>query len=87
MRDNDIALIFNISVRGLQARVLREEWERREQLERLQKEQQDLLESEKLKRLEFERKQQDNERQLQGILLFTKKCSSFYFSNYKNENA
>lgn len=50
----------------MQARVLREEWERREQLERLQKEQQDLLESEKLKRLEFERKQHDNERQLEG---------------------
>ena len=62
-------------MRGLQARVLREEWERREELERLQKEQQDLLESEKLKRLEFERKQQENERQLQG----------YYTTNYSKD--
>lgn len=56
-----------ITVRGLQARVLREEWEKREQLEKLQEEQQKLLEMEKMKRLEFERMQQENERQLQGI--------------------
>lgn len=56
-----------IAVRSLQARVLREEWEKREQLERLQQEQQELLEMEKMKRLEFERMQQENERQLQGI--------------------
>lgn len=55
------------TVRNLQARVLREEWERREQLEKLQQEQQDLLEMEKMKRLEFERKQQENEHQLRGI--------------------
>ena len=52
-------------VRSLQARVLCEEWEKREQLERLQQEQQELLESEKLKRLEFEQKQRENEQQLQ----------------------
>lgn len=56
-----------VAVRSLQARVLREEWEKREQLERLQQEQQELLEMEKMKRLEFERMQQENERQLQGI--------------------
>lgn len=55
-----------VAVRSLQARVLREEWEKREQLERLQQEQQELLEMEKNKRLEFERMQQKNERQLQG---------------------
>lgn len=58
------------TVRNLQARVLREEWERREQLEKLQQEQQDLLEMEKMKRLEFERKQQENEHQLRGIVNF-----------------
>jgi hypothetical protein len=35
-------------------------------MERLQQEQQELLEVEKLKRMEFELKQQKNERQLQG---------------------
>lgn len=58
------------AVRSLQARVLREEWEKREQLERLQQEQQELLEMEKMKRLEFERMQQENERQLQGTIFF-----------------
>lgn len=53
-------------MRGLQARVLREEWEKREQMERLQQEQEELLELEKLKRIEFELKQQNNERQLKG---------------------
>lgn len=56
-----------ITVRNLQARVLREEWEKREQLEKLQQEQQELLEMEKMKRLEFERMQQKNEQQLHGI--------------------
>lgn len=49
--------------------MLKEEWERREQLEKLQQEQQELLESERLKRLEFERKQQENEDKLRGNLL------------------
>lgn len=56
-----------ITVRNLQARVLREEWEKREQLEKLQQEQQQLLEMEKTRRLEFEQMQQKNERQLQGM--------------------
>lgn len=47
--------------------MLREEWEKREQLERLQQEQQELLEMEKMKRMEFERMQKKNEQQLQGI--------------------
>ena len=38
-------------------------------MERLQQEQQKLLELEKLKRIEFEVKQQENERQLQGSIL------------------
>ena len=59
--------LYNILVRNLQARVLREEWEKREQMERLQQEQQELLELEKLKRMEFEVKQQNNERQLKGL--------------------
>ena len=56
-------------MRNLQARVLREEWEKREQMERLQLEQQELLELEKLKRMEFELKQENNERQLQGKIM------------------
>lgn len=42
-------------------------------MERLQQEQQQLLEMEKMKRLEFERMQQENERQLQGNVFELKK--------------
>ncbi|CAH0390572.1 unnamed protein product [Bemisia tabaci] len=52
-------------VRNLQARVLREEWEKREELERLQEEQRLLLEQERQKRREFEQKQREKETQLQ----------------------
>uniref|UniRef100_A0A023F3R7 Putative pleckstrin similarity domain protein n=2 Tax=Triatoma infestans TaxID=30076 RepID=A0A023F3R7_TRIIF len=51
-------------VRNLQARVLREEWEKREELEQLQEEQRMLLEQERAKRREFEIKQKEKEEQL-----------------------
>ncbi|KAI5719051.1 hypothetical protein M8J76_004276 [Diaphorina citri] len=44
--------------------ILREEWEKREELERLQSEQKALLEQERRKREEFERKQKEKEAQL-----------------------
>jgi len=47
-------------------RVLREEWEKREELERLQEEQKLLLEQEREKRKEFEIKQREKENQLLG---------------------
>lgn len=47
-------------------RVLREEMEHREKLERLQEEQKALLESEREKRMEFEKQQKDKEAQLLG---------------------
>lgn len=47
-------------------RVLREEWEKREELERLQDEQKILLEQEREKRMEFEKKQREKEAQLLG---------------------
>ena len=53
-------------VRTLQARILNEEWARRETLERLQEEQKTLLEAERKKREEFERLQNDKEQQLRG---------------------
>lgn len=49
-------------------RVLREEWEKREELERLQEEQRLLLEQEREKRKEFEIKQREKENQLIGII-------------------
>ncbi len=54
-----------------QARILNEEWARRETLERLQEEQKSLLEAERKKREEFERTQTDKERQLKGISTFS----------------
>lgn len=51
-------------VRALQARVLAEEWEKREELEQLQKEQFTLYEEEKQKRIEYEKLQQEKEREL-----------------------
>jgi len=50
-------------------RVLREEWEKREELERLQEEQRILLEQEREKRIEFERRQREKEAQLIGKFL------------------
>lgn len=47
-------------------RVLREEWEKREELERLQEEHILLLEQEREKRKEFEIKQREKENQLLG---------------------
>lgn len=55
--------------RNLQARVLREEWERREELERLQEEQRKMLAEETKKRQEFERQQEEKDSQLRGMLL------------------
>ena len=52
--------------RNLQARVLREEWAKREELERLQQEQQMLLEEEQRKRRAFELLQKDQEKKLRG---------------------
>lgn len=51
---------------SLQARILNEEWARRETLERLQEEQRALLDSERKKREEFERMQTEKEVQLRG---------------------
>ena len=49
-----------------QARILNEEWARRETLERLQEEQKSMLEHERRKREEFERQQNEKEGQLRG---------------------
>lgn len=54
--------------RNLQARVLREEWERREELEQLQDEQRRMLAEETKKRQEFERQQEEKDSQLRGML-------------------
>lgn len=54
-------ICFNVTFR-----VLAEEWERREELERLQKEQNKMLEEERLKRKEFERLQAEKEAQFRG---------------------
>ena len=59
---------FNASF-YFQARILNEEWARRETLERLQEEQRGMLESERKKREEFERAQTDKEKQLRGKLI------------------
>lgn len=55
-------------------RVLREEMEHREKLERLQEEQKALLELEREKRMEFEKQQQDKEEQLSGIISLPLTC-------------
>lgn len=47
-------------------RVLAEEWERREELERLQEEQNKMLEEERLKRKQFEMLQAEKEAQFRG---------------------
>lgn len=70
-----MCVCVNYTVRNLQARVLREEWEKREQLEKLQQEQQELLEMEQMRRLEFEQMQQKNEQQLQGTLNIVRKLN------------
>ena len=46
--------------------MLREEWEKRDELERLQEEQRILLDQEREKRREFEEMQRGKETQLQG---------------------
>ena len=51
---------------AFQARILNEEWARRETLERLQEEQKSMLEHERKKREEFERQQNEKETQLRG---------------------
>ncbi|ENN75968.1 hypothetical protein YQE_07502, partial [Dendroctonus ponderosae] len=51
-------------VRALQARVLAEEWEKRDELERLQCEQKMLLDEERIKRQEYEERQREKEEQL-----------------------
>ena len=56
-----------VHIKSFQARILNEEWARRETLERLQEEQKAMLESERKKREEFEREQNDKEKQLRGI--------------------
>ena len=58
--------ITSLTTSLIQARILNEEWARRETLERLQEEQKAMLESERKKREEFERMQTDKERQLRG---------------------
>lgn len=50
-------------------RVLAEEWERREELERLQEEQNKMLEEERLKRQQFEMLQAEKEAQYKGMQL------------------
>ena len=51
---------------AFQARILNEEWARRETLERLQEEQKSMLDHERKKREEFERQQNEKETQLRG---------------------
>jgi hypothetical protein len=53
-------------VRSLQARILNEEWEKREELEKLQEEQRRLLDLERNKTKTFQRRQTEMERQLEG---------------------
>lgn len=57
-------ILFNIF------RVLAEEWERREELERLQEEQNKMLEEERLKRKQFEMLQAEKEAQYRGNVIF-----------------
>lgn len=54
----------------LQARVLAEEWEKREELERLQEEQKLLLEEERVKRKEYEDLQKRKEVELRSMYNF-----------------
>lgn len=65
--------------RNLQARVLREEWAKREELERLQLEQQQLLEEEQRKRRAFEILQKEQEKKLRGNL-------SYCAAEHRNSN-
>lgn len=61
-------------VRGLQARVLAEEWEKRDELERLQREQKMLLDEERIKRKEYEERQRKKEEELKS-----KTCEYCYY--------
>lgn len=56
---------------------MREEWEKREELERLQEEQKLLLEQEREKRKEFEIKQREKENQLLGKI-----CKIIFLLNF-----
>ena len=60
-------------VRSLQARILSEEWEKREELEKLQVEQRKLLDMERNKTKTFAQRHAEMERQLEGKLK-TKHC-------------
>ena len=59
---NPVFVIFQ----SFLARVLEEEWGRREALEKLQEEQRIMLEEERRKREEFEKEQSEKEGQLRG---------------------
>lgn len=61
----------------LQARVLAEEWEKREELERLQDEQRFLLHEERQKRKEYEELQTAKEQQLKCKFLINEKTELF----------
>ncbi len=67
----DLFEVHDENLMFIQARILNEEWARRETLERLQEEQKSLLEAERKKREEFERTQTDKERQLKGTSTFS----------------
>jgi hypothetical protein len=58
-------------------RVLREEWEKREELEQLQEEQRILLEQEREKRREFEMRQHEKEAKLLGMASYSTLISCF----------
>lgn len=64
------------------SRVLAEEWERREELERLQEEQNKMLEEERLKRKQFEMLQAEKEAQYRGKLFFATVNNNIRFSYF-----
>lgn len=70
---NKIRIHFRNSINSVYFycyRVLAEEWERREELERLQEEQNKMLEEERLKRKKFEMLQAEKEAQYRGYICF-----------------
>ena len=56
-----------MSIFNSQARILNEEWARRETLEKLQEDQKKMLEEERKKREAFEKLQIEKEKELKGI--------------------
>lgn len=60
-------------------RVLAEEWEKREELERLQEEQQNMLATETLKRKQFENLQKAKESELKG------KKKQYYYKKFDRD--